>query len=111
MAAKNIGVNVKPPEKECNDNKCPFHGNLKVRGQIIEGKVATAKMQHSIIVQRQTARKNSKYERWEKRIHKYTTYCPPCIDVKAGDMVKIMECRPLSKMCAWVVIEKMEGIR
>ena len=39
--AKNIGIpGVTPPEKECNDKKCPFHGNLTVRGKILEGAVS-----------------------------------------------------------------------
>ncbi|MDD3573791.1 MAG: 30S ribosomal protein S17, partial [Methanospirillum sp.] len=30
--AKNIGLNVPVPEKECDDVNCPFHGTLPVRG-------------------------------------------------------------------------------
>ncbi|MFH8110199.1 MAG: 30S ribosomal protein S17, partial [Candidatus Aenigmatarchaeota archaeon] len=35
-------------------------------------------------------------------------HLPPCLDVKVGDKVKIAECRPLSKIKHFVVIEKIE---
>ena len=34
---RDIGIDVTPPEKECTDQNCPFHGKLSVRGQILEG--------------------------------------------------------------------------
>jgi len=35
---RNIGIpNVEPPEKTCDDIQCPFHGNLSVRGRVMEG--------------------------------------------------------------------------
>ncbi|HDI23882.1 MAG TPA: 30S ribosomal protein S17, partial [Thermoplasmatales archaeon] len=36
-------------------------------------------------------------------------HCPPCLDVKVGDKVKIGECRPISKGVSFVVIQKLEG--
>ena len=47
-----IGLAVKQPENECKDVKCPFHGQLKVRGKIIDGVVANDKMQKTITVTR-----------------------------------------------------------
>ena len=38
---KDIGIDVVPPTSECNDPNCPFHGALAVRGQTIDGVVAT----------------------------------------------------------------------
>ncbi|HER54639.1 MAG TPA: 30S ribosomal protein S17, partial [Candidatus Bathyarchaeota archaeon] len=35
-------------------------------------------------------------------------HCPPCLDVKAGDKVRLAECRPISKTVGFVVIEKLE---
>ena len=32
-----VGLNVKEPETKCDDPNCPFHGNLSVRGQVLEG--------------------------------------------------------------------------
>lgn len=109
MKARNIGVKVSLPTQSCEDPKCPFHGSLRVRGQLIQGEVASTEMQKVIVVKRELTHKIPKYERWEKRTNRYTSYCPPCIKVKVGDKVKIMECRPLSKTCSWVVIEKERG--
>ena len=106
-AGLNIGIDVKPPEGTCTDKFCPFHGTLPVRGQILEGTVVSDKMQHTAVVKREYMRKNQKYERLEKRSSKYLVHNPACLGVEAGDNVKIMECRPLSKLVSFVIIEKM----
>jgi len=31
---RNIGLDVEVPSTDCDDDKCPFHGNLFVRGRI-----------------------------------------------------------------------------
>lgn len=101
-----IGIDVELPTKACKDQFCPFHGTLSVRGQILEGVVVSDKMQKSVVVKREYMRLDRKYERLEKRTGKYLAHSPPCLEVKAGDKVKIMECRPLSKTISFVVIEK-----
>ncbi|MGC8584824.1 MAG: 30S ribosomal protein S17 [Thermoplasmata archaeon] len=106
---KDIGVEVKQPEKECNDPKCPFHGDLKVHGQVIEGTVSSANMIKTVVVVREYLRYDKKYERYEKRRRKYHAHVPDCISVKEGDRVKIMECRPLAKTVSFVVIENLGG--
>ncbi len=45
-----IGLNVKEPENTCDDPNCPFHGNLSVRGQVLEGIVTTNKAERTITV-------------------------------------------------------------
>ena len=105
--AKNIGVNVKAPEKSCNDKNCPFHGTLPVRGQVITGIALSSKMQDTILVKKEYMSYVPKYERYEKRTSKYSAHCPPCIKVNVGDQVKIAECRPLSKTTSFVTIEKL----
>lgn len=103
---RDIGVDVSPPEKKCDDSNCPFHGTLSVRGQMIEGVVVSDKMQRTVIVKKDYRRYIPKYERYEWRTGKYLAHNPPCIDAKVGAKVKIMECRPLSKTKAFVVIEQ-----
>ena len=34
---RDIGIDVPMPPKPCTDGKCPFHGRLSVRGQMVEG--------------------------------------------------------------------------
>ena len=105
--AGDIGIDVKKPVKSCDDSFCPFHGELSVRGQILEGLVMTDRMQNTVVVRRDYLRKNQKYERLEKRSGKYMAHSPPCVEAKVGDQVKIMECRPLSKKVSYVVIENV----
>ena len=105
--ARNIGLNVKLPSESCNDLNCPFHGTLPVRGQIISGEVISRKMQGSISVKREFMHFVKKYERYEKSTSTYLAHCPPCINIKTGDNVRIAECRPLSKTISFVTIEKV----
>ncbi len=108
MTARNIGINVKAPETECSDPDCPFHGTLPVRGQIIDGIVASVKMDKTAVVERTLTRYDKKYERYEKRTRRYSAHLSPCMHVAVGDRVTIMECRPISKTVAFAVIEKKE---
>ena len=106
--SRNIGLDVKPPEKVCKDVKCPFHGTLPVRGKVFEGKVVSDKAPKTVVVRWDFHRYNQKYERYERRHSKVAAYNPKCIDAKEGDVVKIAECRPLSKTKKFVVIEKVK---
>jgi len=93
------------PEKECNDPRCPFHGNLKVRGRIFEGYVVSDKMQRTVVVRIDYLWRDKKYKRYEKRSSKIKAHNPPCLDAKEGDIVKIMETRPLAKTVKFVVVQ------
>ena len=108
MVAKvrDIGIDVKPPASVCTDVNCPFHGSLSVRGQIIDGEVVTVKMNGTVVVERGYLKYQKKYERYEKRTNRYSVHAPACLELKAGDRVKIMECRPLSKTVSFVAVEK-----
>ena len=104
---RNIGLNVKAPAESCDDNNCPFHGNLPVRGKTLTGVISATRMQDSILVKREYMHFVPKYERYEKRTSTYSAHCPPCIKTKVGDRVRIAECRPLSKTISFVTIEKL----
>ncbi|NPV50479.1 MAG: 30S ribosomal protein S17 [Candidatus Methanofastidiosum sp.] len=100
-----IGIGVKEPKKSCNNEKCPFHGTLPVRGKLMEGKIVSDKMNKTVVVKKEYMTKLDKYERFEKRSTKVSAHIPDCINAKTGDNVKIMECRPLSKTKKFVVVE------
>jgi small subunit ribosomal protein S17 len=103
---RDIGVDVKVPVAKCDDVHCPFHGKLSVRGQILDGVVVSTKMDKTAVVERNYLRYIKKFERYEKRTSRISAHCPPCLGVKVGDKVRIMECRPLSKTVSFVIIEK-----
>jgi small subunit ribosomal protein S17 len=102
---KDIGLNVKAPQAECNDPNCPFHGHLSVRGQLLDGIVVSDKMSRTVVVQREYLKRDLKFDRYEKRRSKLHAHNPPCINAKAGDHVVIAECRPLSKTKTFVIVE------
>ncbi len=105
---RDIGVEVNPPEKTCEDKHCPFHGELSVQGQIIHGQVESVKMDGTVVVKKDYFNYVPKYERYEKRKSHYPSHKPPCIDLEEGDEVEIMKCRPLSKSVSYVVISRGE---
>jgi small subunit ribosomal protein S17 len=63
-------------------------------------------MNGSAVVERNYLKYDKKYERFEKRTKRYTVHNPPCLQMAVGDLVRIMECRPLSKTVSFVVVEK-----
>jgi len=110
MAARNIGIQVKAPEVECDDKNCPFHGNLPVRGQSFVGVVVSDKPHKTVIIKREVVKYIKKYERYGRRTTKLAAHNPPCIHARVGDIVRVMECRPISKTKAFVVVEKLGRI-
>jgi small subunit ribosomal protein S17 len=103
-----MSLTFKQPKKTCEDKNCPFHGILPVRGRVLDGVVATAKMDKTVIVEREYLQFSTKFVRYERRRGHVPSHNPPCLDVKEGDHVRIAECRPLSKTVSFVVVEKLE---
>ncbi|MBL7160025.1 MAG: 30S ribosomal protein S17 [Candidatus Aenigmarchaeota archaeon] len=105
---KNIGVDAIPPKEVCSNVKCPWHGNLALRGRVFVGKVISAKANKTAVVEWAYSRYLQKYERYERRHSRVSAFNPECIEAKKGDTVKIMECRPLSKTKSFAVIEVLK---
>lgn len=102
---RNIGLKVNPPKNVCNDKRCPFHGVLNIRGNIIRGKVVSSRAQKTVVVEREYQHYLPKYERYERRHSRISAHNPECIAAKEGDIVTIAESRPLSKTKSFVVVE------
>lgn len=98
---------VKKPERTCDDPNCPFHGSLKIRGRVLEGIVISAKMDKTVIVRRSYLKYVPKYKRYEQRHTHIPAHNPPCINVAENDVVRVAECKPISKTVSFVVIEKL----
>jgi small subunit ribosomal protein S17 len=105
---KDIGVDVKPPAKSCEDSNCPWHGRTPIRGKVIEGIVVSAKALKTAVVEKEYFHYLPKFERYERRHSRIPAYNPECLAAKEGDRVKIAETRPLSKTKSFVVIEVMK---
>jgi small subunit ribosomal protein S17 len=104
-----LGLNVRQPDATCDDPNCPFHGTLSVRGQTIEGTVASTDMDKTVVVEREYDVPVPKYDRLMKRRSRIPAHAPPCVDLAEGDTVTIAETRPLSKTKSHVVVEKHGG--
>ncbi|MEM3555344.1 MAG: 30S ribosomal protein S17 [Candidatus Micrarchaeia archaeon] len=90
---------------ECNDKKCFKHGNVKLRGGVLQGVVVSDKGKRTVVVERPLTKYISKYERFARTHSRIAAHNPDCIGAKEGDVVKIAECRKLSRTKAWSVVE------
>lgn len=102
---KTIGLDVKAPEKKCNDKHCPFHSSLKVHGRMFTAKVIRDVIHKTSRVEFTRLFYLPKYERYERRRTRIRVHVPDCVDVKKGDTVLITETRPISKTKKFVIVE------
>jgi len=100
---------IKSKEEHCEDKKCPWHGELSIRGRHFRGKIKKLFEKRAVVEFERTIY-YKKYERYAKAKTKLHAYLPKCISNKfnIGDLVEIGECRPLSKMMHFVVIKKIK---
>lgn len=105
--SKNIGIPTEPPVKRCEDRFCPYHGKLSARGIILDVQLVSKRMQGTVVVKRERRHYIKKYQRYEKRTSRYLAHMPACLEFEIGDMVRIAECRPLSKATSFVVIGRV----
>jgi small subunit ribosomal protein S17 len=103
-----MSLTFKKPKKTCTDRNCPFHGELPIRGRVLEGVVVNAKMDKTVTVKRDYLYYVPKFRRYERRHSRIPSHNPPCIDAKEGDRVIIAECRPISKTVSFAVVKKLE---
>jgi small subunit ribosomal protein S17 len=108
---KSIGIPIAPPEKECSDSRCAWHGSLSVRGRVFKGKVRSAKSHNTVIVDWDYHRFISKYERYQRQKSRVTAHNPPCIRAREGDAVVVAECRPVSKTKHFVIVGLQKDFR
>lgn len=94
----------------CNDIKCHIHGKLKARGKIFEGTVIR-KFSKRVTIEFERMVYVKKYERYLKSRTKIHARLPDCMaqNINIGDYIKVMECRPLSKIIHFVVIDKIRS--
>ncbi|CAH2286328.1 40S ribosomal S11 [Pelobates cultripes] len=116
---KNIGLGFKTPREAIDgtyiDKKCPFTGNVSIRGRILSvliltffplGVVTKMKMQRTVVIRRDYLHYIRKYNRFEKRHKNMSVHLSPCFrDVQIGDIVTVGECRPLSKTVRFNVLK------
>merc|ERR1711916_271980 len=106
---KSVGLGFKTPkaavEGKYIDQKCPFTGNVSIRGRIIRAQVRSTKMKRSIVIRRNYLHFINKYQRYMKRHKNFTVHCSPCFEPSVGDDVIVGQCRPLSKTVRYNVLQ------
>jgi small subunit ribosomal protein S17 len=111
MTNKKMEIKNKKPEvvETICKKDCPFHGNLKTRGKVFEGKIIS-KFTKRITIELKRMIYVRKYERYTKSKTRIHARLPECMEkeINIGDFVRIQECRPLSKIIHFVVIKKIE---
>ncbi|KIM66217.1 hypothetical protein SCLCIDRAFT_1211446 [Scleroderma citrinum Foug A] len=105
---KDVGLGFKTPPEAIQgtyiDKKCPFTGNVSIRGRILTGKVISTKMTRTIIIRRDYLHYIPKYHRYEKRHKNLAAHVSPAFRVEVGDTVTVGQCRPLSKTVRFNVL-------
>merc|ERR1712141_488392 len=79
---KNVGLGFKTPREAIDgtyiDKKCPFTGNVHIRGRILSGVVLKMKMMRTIVIRRDYLHYVRKYNRFEKRHKNMSVHLSPC---------------------------------
>lgn len=106
---KEVGLGFKTPKTAIDgsyiDKKCPFVGDISIRGKILTGTVVSTKMHRTIIIRRDYLHFVPKYNRYEKRHKNVAAHLSPAFRVAEGDVVVVGQCRPLSKTVRFNVLK------
>eukprot|EP00920_Eleutheroschizon_duboscqi_P040268 GHVT01096529.1.p1 GENE.GHVT01096529.1~~GHVT01096529.1.p1 ORF type:complete len:161 (-),score=15.54 GHVT01096529.1:639-1121(-) len=107
---KDVGLGFQTPKlaKEGTyvDKKCPFTGNVSIRGRILKGMCISTKMRRTIVIRRNYLHYIPKYNRFEKRHTNVACHCSPCFEgISEGDIITVGQCRPLSKTVRFNVLK------
>merc|ERR1711924_313211 len=106
---KSVGLGFKTPKSAIEgtyvDRKCPFTGNVNIRGKMLSGVVKTTKMDRTLIIRRDYLHYITKYNRYEKRHKNLPAHVSPCFRLHQGDEVLVGQCRPISKTVRFNVLK------
>lgn len=92
-------------ENKCGDAHCAVHGSLSTHGRTFTGTVINSKMQRTATVEWSRTRTIHKFERTATERSRVKAHNPDCLSAKKGDIVRIQECKPLSKTKTFVITE------
>ncbi len=99
-------LGVKAPASTCTDGKCPFHGKVSVKTEVLTGTVIKKDVNRSATIEWFKSSYVPKYERYEMRRRKMRVHNPACLDAPVGEKVLIARTRPLSKTKHHVIIQR-----
>eukprot|EP00123_Amoebidium_parasiticum_P019283 comp24435_c0_seq1/m.46702 comp24435_c0_seq1/g.46702 ORF comp24435_c0_seq1/g.46702 comp24435_c0_seq1/m.46702 type:complete len:158 (-) comp24435_c0_seq1:139-612(-) len=113
---RSVGLGFKTPREAIEgsyvDKKCPFTGDVSIRGRILTGVVVSKKMQRTIVLRRDYLHYIKKYNRFEKRHTNMPAHLSPCfLDCSVGDIVTVGQCRPISKTVRFNVLRVQKKLQ
>ena len=69
------------------------------------GEVVSDKMRSTVVVEIVRRAKHSRFKKYFDKRSRFYAHHDEKLDAKVGDIVKIRECAPLSKLKRWKVVE------
>ncbi|KAG2181225.1 hypothetical protein INT43_008808 [Umbelopsis isabellina] len=111
---KDVGLGFKTPKEAIEgtyiDKKCPFTGDVSIRGRVLTGVVVSTKMKRTVVIRREYLHYIPKYSRYEKRHKNLSAHMSPAfVGVEVGDLITVGQCRPLSKTVRFNVLKVTKG--
>ena len=79
---------------------------LRPKRKVKIGTVVSAKMDKTVVVRTERTFRHPRYEKIVKTAKKYYAHTDDA-SLKEGDVVEIMETRPISKLVRWRVVERV----
>ncbi len=98
----------KQKEKQLAAEIAGAESKISSHGRFFSGYI-TKKFSKRIVLEFERTVYVKKYERFFKKKIRIHARLPSSIEVNIGDLVKVQECRPLSKIIHHVVIEKLKS--
>ena len=112
--SKSIGLGFKTPQDAKEglyiDKKCPWTGNVSIRGKMLRGVVVSTKMKRTVVIRRDYLHYIKKYNRYEKRHKNVPAHCSPAFKLNVGDNIIVGQCRPLSKTVRFNVLSVVSEV-
>lgn len=113
MKMKKIDEKVKKTEKTNIDEALLMElkkDKIRTRGRVFEG-IVIRKFHKRVVIEFERMVYIRKYERYAKSRTKIHARLPVAMQdqINIGDRIKVQECRPLSKLVHFVVIQKIKS--
>jgi small subunit ribosomal protein S17 len=83
------------------------HNESRKRRRVKQGRVASEKMDKTIVVVTETRVRHPVYQKIIRKSARFKAH-DERNEARIGDMVRIMECRPLSRDKRWRLVEIVE---
>jgi len=99
----------KAPSASCTDKKCPFHGEIQVKKELLKGVVVRKDINHSATISWFGSQYVPKYERFATKRSRLRVHNPACLDAPIGAQVVVARTRPLSKTKNHIIISLSEA--